>query len=191
MKIGLFFGSFNPVHIGHLIIANYVREVAQLDKVWFVVSPQNPLKDKRTLLNEYDRLHLLKLAIADNLRLSVSNIEFSLPKPSYTIDTLTHMKDKFPTYQFSLIMGGDNITTIHKWKNYETILKNYKIYVYKRNESEVNPYPENEYVQFLDVPQLDISATFIRKSIEAGISMQYFLPEKVWEYIRDYRLYSK
>ena len=124
MKIGLFFGSFNPVHNGHLIIANYVCERTELDKVWLVVSPQNPLKQKETLLREYDRLHLINLAIEDNKNLKASNIEFKLPKPSYTIDTLIYLKEKYPQHQFALIMGSDNLATLHKWKNYEQILKN-------------------------------------------------------------------
>src|SRR3984957_14698567 len=132
MKIGLFFGSFNPVHNGHLIIANYICESTKLDKVWMVVSPQNPLKPKETLLRDYDRLHLINLAIEDNKNLKVSNIEFKLPKPSYTIDTLVHLHDKYPQHTFSLIMGSDNLATLHKWKNYEILLKNYEFLVYKR-----------------------------------------------------------
>jgi nicotinate-nucleotide adenylyltransferase len=190
VKIGLFFGSFNPVHNGHLIIANYVRETTDLDKVWLVVSPQNPFKVKHTLLNEYDRLHLIKLAIEGNDHLRASDIEFKLPKPSYTIDTLTHLKEKYPTYEFSLIMGGDNLTSLNKWKNYELILNNHDIYVYKRDGDEQNPFPERKTIHFLDVPLLDISATFIRENIQKGHSMQYFLPDKVWEYVRDHNLYK-
>jgi nicotinate-nucleotide adenylyltransferase len=190
VKIGLFFGSFNPVHNGHLIIANYVRETTDLDKVWLVVSPQNPFKVKLTLLNEYDRLHLIKLAIEGNDHLRTSDIEFKLPKPSYTIDTLTHLKEKYPTYEFSLIMGGDNLTSLNKWKNYELILNNHDIYVYKRDGDEENPFPERKTIHFLDVPLLDISATFIRENIQKGHSMQYFLPDKVWEYVRDHNLYK-
>jgi nicotinate-nucleotide adenylyltransferase len=190
VKIGLFFGSFNPVHNGHLIIANYICETTDLDKVWMVVSPQNPFKEKQSLLNEYDRLHLIKLAIEGNNNLRASDIEFKLPKPSYTIDTLTHLKEKHPEYEFSLIMGGDNLQSLHKWKNYELILKNHDIYVYKREGSCENPYPDRACVHFLDVPLLDISATFIRENIQAGYSMQYFLPDKVWEYVRDYNLYK-
>ena len=190
VKIGLFFGSFNPVHTGHLIIANYICETTALDKVWMVVSPQNPFKEKQSLLNEYDRLHLLRLALEGNQNLHASDIEFKLPKPSYTIDTLTHIKEKYPEHEFSLIMGGDNLASLHKWKNYELILKNHEIYVYKRSSGTENPFPDKACVHFLDVPMLDISATFIRENIQQGHSMQYFLPEKVWDYIRDYNVYK-
>jgi nicotinate-nucleotide adenylyltransferase len=190
MKIGLFFGSFNPVHNGHLIIANYVCEATDLDKVWLVVSPQNPLKPKESLLREYDRLHLINIAIEDNKNLQASNIEFKLPKPSYTIDTLIYLKDKYPQHQFSLIMGSDNLGTIHKWKNYELILKNYPIYAYNRRGSEQNPYPQHKNITFLNFPFLDISATFIRENIKKGLSMQYFLPDAVWKYIDGTNLYK-
>jgi len=191
MKIGLFFGSFNPVHNGHLIIANYVCETTELDKVWLVVSPQNPLKQKETLLREYDRLHLINLAIEDNKNLKASSIEFKMPKPSYTIDTLTYLKEKYPQHEFSLIMGSDNLETIHKWKNYELILNNYSIYAYNRRGSDKNPFPKNTNIQFLDFPFLDISATFIRENLRKGVSMQYFLPEPVWKYIDENKLYRK
>ena len=191
MKIGLFFGSFNPVHNGHLIIANYVCEKTDLEKVWLVVSPQNPLKQKETLLRENDRLHLINLAIEDNKNLKASNIEFKLPKPSYTIDTLTYLKERYPQHEFSLIMGSDNLVTVHKWKNYELILKNYPIYVYNRRGSGENPYPKNKNIQLLDFPFLDISATFIRENLKIGVSMQYFLPEPVWKYINEMKLYCK
>lgn len=191
MKIGLFFGSFNPIHTGHLIIANYLQQTTDLEKVWLVVSPQNPLKSKDTLLNEYDRLHLINLAIEGNPNLSVSNIEFTLPKPSYTIDTLVYLSEKYPQHQFCLIMGSDNIETLHKWKNYQQILDKYPLYVYKRRGSDSNPYAGNPNVQMLEFPFIDISATFIREGIKKGISMQYFLPNKVWEYINDMNLYKR
>ena len=191
MKIGLFFGSFNPVHNGHLIIANYVCERTELDKVWLVVSPQNPLKQKETLLREYDRLHLINLAIEDNENLKASNIEFKLPKPSYTIDTLIYLKEKYPQHQFALIMGSDNLATLHKWKNYEQILKNYDLLVYRRNGFIENPFPKNKNIHFLEFPFIDISATFIRENLRQGNSMQYFLPEPVWKYIDEMKLYAK
>ncbi len=179
MKIGLFFGSFNPVHNGHLIIANYLCETTDLEKVWLVVSPQNPLKAKETLLSEYDRLHLINLAIADNPNLLASNIEFKLPRPSYTIDTLTYLSEKYPQHQFCLIMGSDNLETLHKWKNYELLLRNYPIYVYKRRGAVENPYANNPNIRLLDFPFLDISATFIRQNLKNGVNMQYFLPDAV------------
>lgn len=183
MKIGLFFGSFNPIHNGHLIIANYICQITDLDKVWLVVSPQNPLKTKETLLNEHQRLHLIHLALENNDNLKVSDIEFKLPKPSYTIDTLTYLKEKYPQHQFCLIMGSDNIEGLHKWKNYEQLLANYEFYIYKRRGSENKPYPQNSNLHYLEFPYLDISATFIRENIKKGVSMQYFMPEKVWNEI--------
>lgn len=189
MKIGLFFGSFNPVHNGHLIIANYICETTALNKVWMVVSPQNPLKQKESLINEHDRLHLISLAIEGNENLAVSNIEFKMPKPSYTIDTLVHLQEKYPAHQFSLIMGSDNLTTLHKWKNYELLLKNYEFYIYKRRNTDLNPYPDNANIHMLDFPYIDISATFIRDNIKKGISMEYFLHDKVWEYVHKFNLY--
>lgn len=190
MKIGLFFGSFNPVHNGHLIIANYIRETTGLDNVWLVVSPHNPLKQKESLLNEHDRLHLINLAIEGNDKLRASSIEFELPRPSYTIDTLTYLKEKYPQHQFALIMGSDNLATLHKWKNYQLLLNN-PIYVYKRRGTEQNPYADNKNITVFEMPYLDISATFIRDNIKRGISMQYFLPEKVWEYVKDMNLFKK
>ncbi len=191
MKIGLFFGSFNPIHNGHLIIANYLCESTELDKVWLVVSPQNPFKTKDTLLNEYDRLHLINLAIEGKGNLRASDIEFKLPKPSYTIDTLTYLKDKHPEHEFSLIMGSDNLESIHKWKNYEQLLANYPIYLYKRRGSEQTGAPAGAKIFFVDFPFLDISATFIRQSIKNGYSMRYFMPEKVWNYIDEMNLFRK
>jgi len=190
LKIGLFFGSFNPVHNGHLIIANYISQTTDLDKVWLVVSPQNPLKPKETLLKDHDRLHLINLAIEDCKHLKSSNIEFKLPKPSYTIDTLVYLHEKYPQHEFSLIMGSDNLVTLHKWKNYEKLLQ-YHIYVYKRRGHNENPFPENKNITQLEFPFLDISATFIRESIRQGISMQFFLPDAVWKYVNEMGLYKR
>jgi nicotinate-nucleotide adenylyltransferase len=183
MRIGLFFGSFNPIHNGHLMIASYLAETTDLDQVWFVVSPQNPFKKKESLLNEYDRLHMVRLGIGDNIKLRASDIEFKLPRPSYTIDTLVHIEEKFPMHSFCLIMGGDNLQTLHKWKNYEQIIRRFPVYVYKREGALHNPFEGVENVQLLDVPLLNISASFVREHIARGISMQYFVPEKVWENI--------
>ncbi len=190
MKIGLFFGSFNPVHTGHMIIANHMVEYTDLDEVWMVVSPHNPLKNKASLANNNDRYFLVQLAIGDNHTLRASNIEFSLPIPSYTIDTLTYLKEKYPNKTFSLIMGGDNLATIDKWKNYHLLLEYYDIYVYNRPGFDLTEYANHPRVHILDqVPMLDISATFIRQALKQGKSIQYLVPEKVYDYLTEYNLY--
>jgi nicotinate-nucleotide adenylyltransferase len=190
MKIGLFFGSFNPVHVGHLIIANYMATHTELEKVWLVVSPHNPLKPKKTLARDHDRLHLVRLGIGDNPLLEASNVEFNLPKPSYTIDTLAFLTEKYPQHTFSLIMGGDNIATLHLWKNYEQILANYDIYVYKRPGIDLGELASHPRVRLCEAPMLDISATYIRQCIQQGRSVQYLLPEPVFEYLENSRLYK-
>ena len=189
MKIGLFFGSFNPVHIGHLIIANFMATQTDLDRVWLVVSPQNPLKPKKTLARDHDRLHLVRLGIGDNPLLRASDVEFQLPKPSYTIDTLAFLQEKHPEHQFVLIMGGDNLASLHLWKNYEQILTGYDIYVYKRPGSELGDLANRPRVHTYEVPPLDISATYIRECIKAGKSVRYLVPEPVWEYLETGTLY--
>lgn len=178
MKIGLYFGSFNPIHLGHLLIASYVVEEKLADKVWFVVSPQNPFKKASTLLNEYDRLHLVNLAIENDARFKASDIEFKLPKPSYTIDTLTYLKEKYPSLEFSIILGADSYQNIHKWKNGDQILNNNDILVYNRIGSEAIK-PEANNHQFLKAPILEISSTEIRNFIKQKRSIKYMLPEKV------------
>lgn len=191
MKVGLFFGSFNPVHIGHMIIANYMLEYTTLDQVWMVVSPQNPFKSQKSLAKDYDRLHLLNLAIDDHPNIKSSNAEFALPKPSYTIDTLIYLREKYPKHQFSLIMGGDNLTHLHKWKNYEKIVSNYDIYVYKRGEEEVKHEiidPKRIYV--CEAPLLNISASYVRKNIKEGKSIQYLVPNEVFEYLKTSTIYK-
>ena len=190
MKIGLFFGSFNPVHTGHMIIANHMVGYTDIDEVWMVVSPHNPLKNKASLANNNDRYFLVQLAIGDNHALRASNIEFSLPVPSYTIDTLTYLKEKYPSKTFCLIMGGDNLATIDKWKNYHLLLEHYDIYVYNRPGYGPGDYAAHPRVHFLDqIPMLDISATFIRQALKNGKSIQYLVPEKVYEYLTEYNLY--
>jgi nicotinate-nucleotide adenylyltransferase len=191
MKIGLFFGSFNPVHNGHLMLANYMVQTTDLNKVWFVVSPHNPLKDKKTLLGEYDRLNLINLAIENNPKLKASDIEFKLPQPSYTIDTLSYLKDKFPKHEFTLIMGSDNLATLHKWKNYQQLIEQYPIIVYQRRGFTKNPFPEVKTIQHIDFPFIDISSTFIREQIKKGISVRYFMPDVVWQYIEEMKFYKK
>lgn len=189
MKIGLFFGSFNPIHIGHLIIANYMATQADLDRVWLVVSPQNPLKPKKTLARDHDRLHLVRLGIIENPKLRASDVEFQLPIPSYTIDTLSYLKEKYPEHEFVLIMGGDNLGSLHLWKNYEQLLANHDIYVYKRPNYELGALADHPRVKAFEAPPLDISATYIRACIKAGRSVRYLVPEAVWEYLESGSLY--
>ncbi len=186
MRIGLYFGSFNPIHLGHLIIANTVLEAAKLKKVWFVLSPQNPLKEKKSLLPEYDRLHLLHLAIEDNAQFQPSTIEFDLPQPSYTIDTLAYLKEKYPSHEFVLIMGGDQIASLHKWKNFQKLLADNEIIIYKRNDEDQLPKEWNslaKHITLLDVPLFPISSTLIRQKVKAKESIHYLVPEKVEQYI--------
>jgi nicotinate-nucleotide adenylyltransferase len=190
MKVGLFFGSFNPIHVGHLIIANHLATHTDLDKVWMVVSPQNPLKPKKTLARDFDRLHLVRLGIGDNPRIEASNVEFNLPKPSYTVDTLAFLTEKYPDKTFALIMGGDNIASLHLWKNYEQLLANFDIYVYQRPGTELGPLATHPRVKVLEAPLLDISATYIRECIRKGQSVRYLVPEPVFEYLKDNTLYK-
>jgi len=191
MKIGLFFGSFNPVHVGHLIIANFMASQTDLKEVWMVVSPQNPLKKKSTLARDQDRLHLVRIATDDNDLVKASNIEFDLPKPSYTIDTLTYLNEAHPKKKFALIMGGDNLGTLHKWKNYEQILKYYEIYVYQRPDYELGELATHPSVSIFEAPLMQISASYIRKCIREGKSVQYLVPEHVFEYLSSSNLYRK
>lgn len=191
MKIGLFFGSFNPVHIGHLIIGNFMATQTDLQQVWFVISPQNPLKPKKTLLRDYDRLHLVQLAIGDNLQLRASDIEFNLPKPSYTIDTLAVLKEKYPDKEFVLLMGGDNLTSLSKWKSYELILRDYDIYVYSRPDYDVGELASHPRVRlYEEVPLMEISATYIRECLKRGKSIQYLVPDPVFHYLQTSNLYK-
>lgn len=188
-KIGLFFGSFNPVHVGHLIIANYMATQTDLTEVWLVVSPQNPHKKKKSLARDHDRLHLVRLAIDDNPNLRASDVEFSLPQPSYTVETLAHLRDKHPDYQFVLIMGGDNLATLHKWKNYEIILRDYEIYVYQRPDYELGALQNHPSVSLFSAPLMQISASYIRKCIAAGHSIEYLVTPPVFEYLNSSSLY--
>jgi len=189
MKTGLFFGSFNPVHVGHMIIANFMATQTDLKEVWLVVSPHNPLKDKSSLANDYDRLHLVKLAIGDNIRLKASDIEFGLPKPSFTIDTLIYLRERFPDRQFCPIMGSDNLLTLHKWKNYELLLRDYELYVYKRPGFESGPFEDHSSVHIVEAPMMSISATYIRSCIKEGKSIQYLVPDAVFNYLELSRIY--
>jgi nicotinate-nucleotide adenylyltransferase len=189
-KTGLFFGSFNPIHNGHLIIAGYMVEFAGLKEVWFIVSPHNPLKEKSTLLEDHHRLAMANIAVEDDPRLRASNIEFHLPKPSYTIDTLTYLQEKYPEKEFVLIAGSDTLPTFHKWKNYEELLKQYEFYIYPRPYSEKSPFDNYSHIHFFPAPLIGISSSFIRKGISEGKNMMHFLPEKVWKYIEEMHFYK-
>lgn len=178
MKIGLFFGSFNPIHHGHLMVASFIANHTELQQVWLVVSPQNPLKAQSSLLNEYDRLHLAQLAIENDAQLKVSDIEFKLPKPSYTIDTLTYLQEKYPQHQFYVIMGSDSFQNLPKWKNFEALVKNYQFIVYRRPGFDITEKYGAD-VTYLEAPMLELSATLIRNNCKEGITIRYLVPEDV------------
>ena len=189
-KIGLFFGSFNPIHIGHLILANYILEHSDMQELWFVVSPQNPFKEKKSLLNDHNRLDMVQLAIKNYQKMRASNVEFSLPTPSYTIDTLTYLQEKHPDYSFSLIMGEDNIGSLHKWKNYELLLQNYQVIVYPRifgedisSSPNVTQLKNHHNIHKIDAPIIELSATEIRDMIKSGKNVRPMLPPEVFEYL--------
>lgn len=190
MLTGLFFGSFNPVHSGHLMIASYMAEFAGLRQVWFVVSPHNPLKEKSTLLADRHRLFMVNLAIEDDTRLRSSDIEFRLPRPSYTIDTLTYLSEKYPKKEFVLIAGSDNLPAFHKWKNYEALLDQYKLFVYPRPGAPASRFDDHPSIVRVDAPLITVSSSFIREGIREGKDMRYFLPEKVWKYIGEMNFYK-
>jgi len=191
MHIGLFFGSFNPVHIGHMVLANYMVEFTDIDTVWFVVSPHNPLKKKESLLDQNQRLHMVNLAIGDSDLFKSSNIEFSLSQPSYTINTLAHLKEKYPQHIFSLILGQDNLPTFHKWKNFEQILNKHKLFIYPRPNVPKCDLEAHPSVILTDAPLVEVSSTFIRNSIFNKKSMAFFVPEPVWAYIDEMSFYKK
>lgn len=192
MKIGLYFGTFNPIHIGHLIIANYLAEFSDLDEVWFVITPRSPFKKKNSLLDNHHRLAIANIAVENYPKLKTSDIEFKLSEPNYTINTLTHLEEKFPNHQFCLIMGEDNLKAFHKWKNYETILQNYDLYVYPRisegkTESKFINHPKIHLVQ---APIVQLSSTFIRKAIHDKKDISSMLPPNVWKYIDEMNFYK-
>jgi nicotinate-nucleotide adenylyltransferase len=190
MKVGLYFGSFNPIHAAHLIIANHILNETGIEKVWFVVSPQNPFKAESNLLNEYHRLHLVALATENDNRIKASDIEFNLPKPSYTVTTLAYLKEKNPEHHFSIIMGSDSFQNLHKWKNYEVIVRDHEIFVYLRPGFEVTNHV-NAKLQIVEAPLLQLSATQIRKYIKEGKSIRYLVPENVREEIEKGGYYKK
>lgn len=189
MKVGLFFGSFNPIHTGHMIIANLAYEFAHLDEVWFVVSPQNPFKKSKSLLHEFDRIDLVRTAIKDDFRFRASDVEFAMPKPSYTIDTLTVLSEKYSNYDFSLILGSDNLASFPKWKNYEKILEFFGLIVYPRPKAKVSPLGTHASVQMIEAPEIDISATLIRKMVAQGKSIRYLVPDGAIEHIETRKLF--
>lgn len=187
---GLFFGSFNPIHIGHLVIANYILEYTEINELWFVVSPQNPFKTQNSLAPEYHRLEMVRLAVGEHFKMKAIDIEFKMPKPSYTIDTLTYLKDKFPKRDFALIMGADNLKSFEKWKNYKQILEYYKIFVYPRiGFDDINNKIVGD-ITITKAPIIEISSTFIREGIKNGKDLRFYLNEKVSEYIVECGLYK-
>src|SRR4029078_8999860 len=193
MKIGLYFGTFNPVHVGHLIIANHMAEHSGLDEIWMVVTPHNPLKKKDTLLDVFHLLEMVYLATVDYPKIKPSDIEFKLPQPNYTINTLAHLQDKYPQHEFALIMGEDNLKSFHKWKNYDVILQNHDIFVYPRISQEVEniAFKNHPKVHFVNAPVVEVSSTFIRENIKQKKNIQPLLSSKVWQYIDHNNFYKK
>jgi nicotinate-nucleotide adenylyltransferase len=189
-KIGLYFGSFNPIHNGHLMIAGYMAEFTGLSQVWFIVSPHNPLKEKSSLLADHHRLAMANIAVEDDPRFRASNIEFHLPQPSYTIDTLTYISEKYPEKEFVLIAGSDTLPTFHKWKNHERLLEFYQLYIYPRPLSGSSPFDNHPHIHFTAAPLIEISSSFIREGIKQGKNMRHFLPEKVWKYAEEMHFYK-
>ena len=192
MKVGLFFGTFNPIHVGHLTIANHIAEYSDLDQVWFVVTPHSPFKKKNSLLDDHQRLEMVYQAVKDYPKLRQSDIEFHLTQPNYTINTLVHLEEKFPDHEFALIMGEDNLKSFHKWKNYQLILELHDIYVYPRiSEGKVETqFDEHPKIHHVNSPIMELSSTFIRKSIKEGKNVRPMLPENVWEYLDEMNFYK-
>ena len=186
---GLFFGSFNPIHQGHLMIANYMAEYTDVGQVWFIVSPQNPLKEKSDLLADYHRLAMANIAVEDDPRFRASSVEFHLPRPSYTFDTLTFLEEKHPEKEFVLIAGSDNLPSFHEWKNYQEILDHYHFYIYPRAGTVPSSFDSHPHIHFTEAPAIELSSSFIRQGIAEGKNMRQFLPEKVWKYIEEMHFY--
>jgi nicotinate-nucleotide adenylyltransferase len=191
MITGLYFGSFNPIHIGHLAIANFMVEFSELEQLWFVVSPQNPLKEKKSLLKDYHRLEMVRLAIEDDDRFRASDIEFRLPTPSYTIDTLAYLEEKHPGREFQLVMGGDGLRTFHKWKHADLIVKKYHRLVYPRPGSDFNQYINLPNTSLVEAPMMEISSSFIRQAIKEGKDVRHLVPAKAYTYMREMHFYEK
>ena len=192
MKIGLYFGTFNPIHVGHLTIANHLAEHSDLNQVWFVVTPHSPFKKKSTLLEDNHRYQMVDRALENYSKLRVSDIEFKLPQPNYTINTLTYLEEKYPDYEFCLIMGEDNLKSFHKWKNYELILERYEIYVYPRisKEAKATRFENHKKIHFINAPIMELSSTFIRNAIKDGKDVHPMLPENVWQYLDEMNFYK-
>lgn len=192
MKVGLYFGSFNPINIGHLVIGNYLAEHGDLDQIWFVVTPHNPFKKKDTLLDNYQRLEMVYLATKEYPKLKPCDIEFNLPQPNYTLNTLAYLQEKHPQHDFCLIMGEDNLKGFHKWKNYQVILENHDIYVYPRiSEGPIETQFDNhQKIHRVDAPIMELSSTYIRSAIKKGINVQPMLPQGVWKYLDDMNFYK-
>jgi nicotinate-nucleotide adenylyltransferase len=191
MKIGLFFGTFNPIHIGHLVLANYMLEFTELERIWFVISPHNPFKEKKTLLKDNHRLQMVRLAIGDHTKMKASNIEFKLPQPSYTVNTLAHITDKYPDHEFALIMGSDNLASLPKWKNYEYILEHHQVYIYPRPGIEPGKLKDHPSVHYTDAPLLEISSSFLREAIKNKKDVRYYFAAAVWDYVKEMHFYEK
>ena len=191
MITGLFFGSFNPVHIGHLAIANYILAYTDMEQLWFVVSPHNPLKKKQNLLTASDRLHLVNLAIDGHPAYRTCDIEFHMPQPSYTIDTLVRLSEKYPQREFSIIMGSDNLESFTKWKNHEAIIAQYHRYIYPRPDTPSHIFENIENASVVDAPLMEISSTFIRQTIRQGRDVPFFMPDKVYQYVKEMHFYEK
>nr|BFF39003.1 nicotinate (nicotinamide) nucleotide adenylyltransferase [Tenacibaculum mesophilum] len=192
-NIGLYFGTFNPIHIGHLIIANHMVEYSDLDEIWMVVTPHNPFKKKSSLLDNHHRLDMVYLATEEYEKIQPSDIEFRLPQPNYTINTLAHISEKHPSYNFSLIMGEDNLKSLHKWKNYEAILEDYNIYVYPRISEGIveSQFKNHKKIHRVEAPIIEISSTMIRKAIKEEKNCKPLLSQKVWKYIDEMNFYKK
>ena len=190
-KIGLFFGSFNPIHVGHLIIGNAMLSHAPLDEVWFVVSPQNPLKERRTLLADHHRLEMVRLAVEDNYHLRACDVEFHLPIPSYTVLTLAHLGEQYRDKEFSLIMGSDNLDNFDRWRNYQYIIDRYQIYVYPRPNHDGGAFAKHPHVNWVEVPMMDISSSYIREQIKQKKDVRYLLTEPVYNYLTEMHFYEK
>jgi len=191
-KVGLYFGTFNPIHAGHLIIANYMVEFSELSEVWMVVTPHNPFKKKSSLLDNHHRLEMVYRACEDYPNLKPSDIEFSLPQPNYTVNTLVQLEEKYPDLEFALIMGEDNLKSFHKWKNYEVILERYSIFVYPRISEGIveNEFLKNDKITRVPAPIIELSSTFIRKAVKEGKNIRPMLPEKVWKYLDEMNFYK-